>query len=313
MPDALADKDYAGPVPFKGGYEASLEDALNRSGNRRSRGGSRRGGFRYTGGPFRGLTMDEAVARHRADYTRLPDHQKRAWEARAGMRDVRSSRERSAGDSYAGPTLQRTPGPVTSAGYDALSPAAKAQQIGIFGSEKLARAAWKKAGAPDAPGTAINTSAEAVASLGGSAAPATLSSARSPTNNPPAGGPMATPDPPRVGMINGMPAGEAVAQAKADASVGHREVAGFVDDSGQYLPPSGGGELVGLDGDKPLYRQTHFDRGDFAKLHRQAQADARTYAGPTSTFSTNPTQADAASGVETPGDALRKRRLPRAA
>lgn len=225
---------YAGPVPpqFKGGFEASFDDALNRSGPRRIDGRSRRGGARYTEGPFRGLTLSQAMALHRDAYARMSDQQRKAWEAKAGFVDVRSSRERGGdGSGYAGPqsdmqALAMKTGRWHSGdgkikqGFDAASPAYKAQLIGMFGSEEAARAQFGGGWTASQPG---NTEPKRIIA-------------------------------PRAGMIDGKPAAQAIEEA-TKAARGGELVLGGVNEDGSFQPPEGGGELVGMSGGKPLYEQ----------------------------------------------------------
>lgn len=85
---------YTGPVPqFKGGFEASFEEMLNRSGPRQMKGGSSKGGARYMTGPFKGMTLSEAYAAWRDVYRQMPDQERQRWEREADMLDVRSQRE----------------------------------------------------------------------------------------------------------------------------------------------------------------------------------------------------------------------------
>ncbi len=120
------------------------------------------------------------------------------------------------------------------------------------------------------------------------------------------------------GMIDGRPAAEALALARKgnelrDGLIRKRQ--GAVSDAGEFIAPVGGGELIGMDGEMPLYAQ----RGKNV-LRANAEMAAvpgknpvsSNYAGPVPQ-KPNPTQASAATGVETPGAALKKKPVLRAA
>lgn len=97
---------------------------------------------------------------------------------------------------------------------------------------------------------------------------------------------------PRVGMIDGKPAGQAIADATkaADTALGVPGTAtGTVGDDGGFRAPEGGGELVGISGGKPLYEQK-----------------AASYAGPDGQPKPMTQASAATAGAKTPGDAVKK-------
>jgi len=76
-----------------GGFEAFLSRGLALSGTPRMKGGSKKPGFIYREGPFKGLNQGQAEEKARSMYANLHDSVRKKYENRANMLDVRSNRE----------------------------------------------------------------------------------------------------------------------------------------------------------------------------------------------------------------------------
>jgi len=70
------------PIPEARGFAAALETYLAQGGGRRKSGRSSRGGYRFTEGPIRGKTVDQATAEARRMWRNAPDSVKEKY---AGM------------------------------------------------------------------------------------------------------------------------------------------------------------------------------------------------------------------------------------
>lgn len=99
-----------------GGYEAFLTRGLNMSGNQVLDGKDPRGGYRYTEGPFKGMTTSQAETKARKMYAGLGSSVRRKYEGMAQGFDIRSSREKApAGNSPNSPVNpDPTPRPIAS-------------------------------------------------------------------------------------------------------------------------------------------------------------------------------------------------------
>lgn len=97
------------PIPEARGFAAALETYLARGGGRRKSGASRKGGFRYTEGPMRGQTTEQATAAARRLWDRAPDSVKEKY---AAMESRTLAPSEAAAAGYAGPDGIRvaTPG-----------------------------------------------------------------------------------------------------------------------------------------------------------------------------------------------------------
>jgi hypothetical protein len=94
MAEPMPTSVYSGPEPErKFGFEAFFERQMGLSGPRRISAKDTKGGARFGAGPFKGMTMGEAYEWSRDQYAKMGDAERRVFENRANMRDVRSARE----------------------------------------------------------------------------------------------------------------------------------------------------------------------------------------------------------------------------
>jgi hypothetical protein len=100
MAEPMPTPVYSGPEPEqKFGFEAFFERQMGLSGPRRISAKDTKGGARFGAGPFKGMTMGEAYEWSRDQYAKMGDAERRVFEDRANMRDVRSAREMESGGS----------------------------------------------------------------------------------------------------------------------------------------------------------------------------------------------------------------------
>lgn len=82
------------------GFEAFLDNQLGMSGGRTLSGFDKVSGGVYKHGPAKGMTRGQYYEKARAQYAALSDDEKKNWESRAKMKDVRSTRDQAAQQQY---------------------------------------------------------------------------------------------------------------------------------------------------------------------------------------------------------------------
>lgn len=98
-------------IPEARGFAAALETYLARGGGRRMKGGSSKGGYRFTEGPIKGMTVEQATAKARELWRSSPESVREKY---AGMEASMLAPSEMAPTGYQGPaTMGPGQGPMT--------------------------------------------------------------------------------------------------------------------------------------------------------------------------------------------------------